>query len=907
MSRKSVKETKRANKEPVKKEPASISEKKVKNRLPDLYVYAGLVLLFLFSLYLRAIKPMSRVFIGDTVRLDGNDPWYHMMLAKSVVLNHQRPWFDPLTVFPQGTSIHFGPFNSWGIAILSYIRDLGTPSLHSVEVAGAFFPAILGALLIFPVYFIGKELAGRSGGFMAAIMVAVLPGQILSRSVLGFCDHHISEVLLSTTMMLFFMLAIKTGQNKLTFNALRRGKWSSLKTPLAYSLLSGLFLGLYIDAWSSGHLFIGILLLFIVAQSVIDHIKGTCVEYLGVTGAITFTFALLMVLPFVNYYGFSTSLYSLFQPTMLILGAISVLLLSFFSRYLSFKKLDAYYFPVIIVASVVVGFLLLYFLAPQFVGQLMSGLRIFLPKVGGAGTVAEISPILERGAVYGNFPGLGLVSILSPFWLAFLALILMIYRYYRDGDQRQNSTLAFLIWTAVILALAFAQNRFAYYYAINVALLTGFLAYLLLEQTRFREFEDTLIKMVKGKSDQDLDLNKTILNVGAISFLALIFVIPSMFSMGVVEDTYVRGSYYSETYITPPSPDWYDSMLWLKGDTPDPGMDIYTIYERPPKGEKFQYPDTAYGVMSWWDYGHWIEGIGQRFPNANPFQQGIGNKTTGAPGSSPFFLAQSEMEAEKVLAELDENRSPYYNTKYVVTDIPMAMTKFHAIAAWSGEHVSDYQFYTMQGNQPVQIFRIPYFKSMVARLHFFDGSEASVGEAWAISFRPDERGMASLQPLKVSTNYSELLESVNQSVAQGYPAEIISQIPLSSAVPLEALKHYRLVYESQSLATVTDQKYVKIFEHVPGAEIKGSAPAGTEVSISVPVMTNQGRTFLYKQSAVSDGEFSLIVPYSTEGPIEGGTNFLTKPAGPYSLVVGDDFYEVRVPEEMVMSGGSTQI
>lgn len=136
-------------------------------RFPDLYAYLILALMFLFSLYLRAYKPMSRILVGDSVLFDGNDPWYHMMLAKSTALNLQRPWFDPLTVFPHGTSIHFGPFNSWGIVILSYIADLGTPSMHTVEVVGAVFPAILGALLVFPIYFIGREIGGRAGGLVA--------------------------------------------------------------------------------------------------------------------------------------------------------------------------------------------------------------------------------------------------------------------------------------------------------------------------------------------------------------------------------------------------------------------------------------------------------------------------------------------------------------------------------------------------------------------------------------------------------------------------------------------------------------------------------------------------------------------------------------------------------------------
>jgi len=72
-------------------------------------------------------------------------------------------------------------------------------------------------------------------------------------------------------------------------------------------------------------------------------------------------------------------------------------------------------------------------------------------------------------------------------------------------------------------------------------------------------------------------------------------------------------------------------------------------------------------------------------------------------------------------------------------------------------------------------------------------------------------------------------------------------------------------------------------------------------------MTNRNRTFIYRQSSVSNGQFTLVVPYSTEGPIEGGTKFDTKPKGAYQLVIGSKAYEVRVPEEMVTTGGVIKI
>jgi len=84
---------------------------------------------------------------------------------------------------------------------------------------------------------------------------------------------------------------------------------------------------------------------------------------------------------------------------------------------------------------------------------------------------------------------------------------------------------------------------------------------------------------------------------------------------------------------------------------------------------------------------------------------------------------------------------------------------------------------------------------------------------------------------------------------------------------------------------------------------------GTEVAISVPIATGHGRNFVYQKSTVagSDGQFSLVVPYSTEGPESWSTNFDAGPVGPYTLRVGAVQYEVRVPEGAVIAGSSISI
>jgi dolichyl-diphosphooligosaccharide--protein glycosyltransferase len=108
-----------------------------------------------------------------------------------------------------------------------------------------------------------------------------------------------------------------------------------------------------------------------------------------------------------------------------------------------------------------------------------------------------------------------------------------------------------------------------------------------------------------------------------------------------------------------------------------------------------------------------------------------------------------------------------------------------------------------------------------------------------------------------------------------------------------ALQHYRLVHESPDNVfdpAVADVRYVKIFEYVKGAHIKGDG------IIEVPVETNTGRSFTYRQASMN-GEF--IVPYSTTG-----NSYDVKTTGKYTVSVTGRQYDV--PESAVLQGSTIQ-
>jgi dolichyl-diphosphooligosaccharide--protein glycosyltransferase len=325
--------------------------------------------------------------------------------------------------------------------------------------------------------------------------------------------------------------------------------------------------------------------------------------------------------------------------------------------------------------------------------------------------------------------------------------------------------------------------------------------------------------------------------------------------------------------------EWIEALNWMRYNTPDPGLDYFAIYEQPKNGT-YPYPDSAYGVMSWWDYGHIITYWAHRIPNANPFQGGIGGGTMHVPGASTFLTAKSEDEANKVLDALGINGKP--GARYIVSNGYMAYAIQGVFATWNEDNaISDPAFggqvrpdptnyyesiaYTNQG--AVRIPGLRVFTSMEGKLHILDGNGLK--------------------------QYRLVHESpTNPNTEGGYMERFDKNV-------------YNVLYGGN--IPVEDSGVAKIFEYVKGAKITGRAPPNTIVTLTNTIKTNIGRTIQYSQNTSSDGTYEFTVPYSTEGPIAGQTLFDTKPTGPYTVTAGNFSKPVSVKEEDVLNGGTVTL
>lgn len=747
------------------------------------------------SLYFRIVLPYPKIFVGDWVKLAGPDAYFHMRTVDNLVHNFPHLGsFNPYLIYPGGGGVSPTAFFDYLVASLIWLIGLGSPTQHTVDVVSVFFPAILGTLTVIPVYFIGKELLGRWAGLVAAGLIAISPGEFLDRSILGNVDHHVAEVLFATTASLFVILALKHArQRKLTISGIWHRDWEVITKPLGYCLLAGIFLGIYFLTWEGALFFLFVFFVYFVAQFIADHLRHTSTEYLGLVGIVVFSVVLLISL-------------SVSQGTItklaLVIALLVLLALGTLSRLMSRYRLKSRYFPLFTVAFGLIGLGILWLCNPSIFKLMAAQFEIFWPK-GTSLTVTEATPILYP---LGSFTfSFAWEYFTTGLFLSLIGLGVLIYHACKSGEADK----AFLVvWSLIILAATLGQRRFAYYFAVNVSLLTGYLSGLFFEFVGVKKSAaksiDVPLKNQRRKHPKEGF--RISANPSKTAFITLVVFLVVLFPNVSKAAKVASGVYYSPTNA------WCESLDWLKANTPDPFGDPDFYYEL--HDEPFLYPPSAYGVTAWWDYGYTIARVAHRLPTSNP---GQGFAETVA----RMFIAQDEDSAIQIAEQL--------NSKYVIIDLDTTIIFYPAMVAWAGrsqdEFFDQYYYVNPDGNVTSGLLYHPeYYRSFAVRLYNFDGAEVTPQNSTVISY--EERTNSKGERYKQITSWKSF---PSYEEAQTYMLSqksgiyrMIGSNPFASPVPLKALGQYQLVHSSQETTdTQLDDitiPQVKIFEYTKSSD-----------------------------------------------------------------------------------------
>ncbi|MGB8220409.1 MAG: oligosaccharyl transferase, archaeosortase A system-associated [Methanoregula sp.] len=852
----------------------------------NLYI-AGIVAFFvIFSTWIRLIPLLLSGNHTDILLMVGSDdPLYNLRQVEQLLANHfTYTWFDPMTQYPVGSTVYWGPLFIYISGFACLIAGAATrPEIIGICLL---VPPIMAAVTVVLMYYVGKFCGDWKTGILASGFTAVVSGQYFYRSLYGYFDHHIGEVLFSTLFCLFY-IHILYSEREADIDLKNIATW---KRTALLSVIAGIAYVLGLLLMPTMIVFALIVVLFTVIQFVIIVYRDRSGEYLLVANTIVFAIAIIGLLLFgFKSPGIDLSTYSIGHIYAYIAVIAGTAVLYLLARYL--KEKAHYYYPISLLCLAVIGSAILAVVSPQFFNQLISAAIQFFGQAPVTDTVEE-----ARGwsiaAAWTTF-NYGLILLLG-------GILVILYNAFRE--DRPHDIFA-LVWTAVIFYSTCQHIRYEYYLAVNVALLSAIcisFAFeqgwndlvrltqgIALESTPENSNESADDKAPKGKKQKKAPKKNTAPSATNYFLIGLIIITAGLgilFVYTSVSYSYVNASGDPLSM----NQDWRDSLVWMQNNTPATGVDYYTIYDK----NSFTYPNSSYGVMSWWDYGHMITYIAQRIPNANPFQAGV----SGPDGAAAYFMATNESTANTIL--------DHDGTRYVITDIEMDTGKFWAIATWfnSTAAASPYQMTFLvpsqtdsSSYQSALLNEQPYYDTMVSRLHNFDGSMTTASSAYYVEYADQSITHASYPVL---TNAAAMNVSAaatraaqyNQNAPAGYHAEVLSASVVLPITDVPALQHYRLVHESSTNvfnSNTIDVKYVKIFEYVKGAHIKGSG------IIEISLVTNTGRNFTYSQQSVN-GEF--VVPYSTTG-----NPYDVKANGKYQIV-GTTGTTFDVPESAVMQG-----
>jgi len=721
-----------------------------------------LVVCCTISLLLRILPPYNQIFTGLGIKFVLNDAYYHMRLVDNLVYNFPHfSFYDPYFVFPGTTVIGGAHFFDWLVASIIWLAGLGSPTQETIDIVGVYLPPILAALLVIPIYFIGKSVFNKWVGIVAALLIAILPGEFLGRSILGAADHHVAEVLFSTTAIMFFVLALKATKTR----------WTRV-----FAILAGVFLGVYLLTWLGGLLFILIICLFLVIQVISNHLRGvSSARIAGITTAV------LGVATLMNLSSTLPKEVLLFLMLSVILPAI----LATLSWFMLKQHWHPAVFPSAAIGAGVVFLVSINWLYPSFT----SYLGMFLPSGSTATTTLELQPMLSPhgqftwSVLWGNFTT---TAVLAP-----IALVLLAVSVIRGKDEGK---VLLVVWSVVMITLMLNQRRYAYYAVVNMGLLSAYLVYTATNHFARVQAE---YKKSKPKMVNQLSLSR----VGLVIAVAVLVLVPMNLSASIQTAR-------AATFAPPDA--WQSAMVWMRDNTTEPfGDGLYDDYlplleEDLPEGEvgrEFftlngrQYlasPTPEYTVSTWWDYGYWITRIGHRVPNANPAQNVDAVKRV-----ADLLLSTGDSYQEQV---------DLLNSKYIVIDNGMVSGKFYAIASWGGKDVSDYfGVYRVpdkdNGYKNLVLFYPAYYETLVSRLYNFNRGVVVPERTVVITYKGD-----AVLEAKQFTDYQKARDYVDSTPN----TRIVSADPTVSPIPLDRVD-YELVYGSGEM--VNNMSEVKIFEY----------------------------------------------------------------------------------------------
>jgi dolichyl-diphosphooligosaccharide---protein glycosyltransferase len=258
------------------------------------------ILLILFIAFTIRVLPIRWEIPSGTLRLNEFDPYYQYELTNHMVTN------GLLSPYTENSGAGWVNYQQWypgGLNMGSSLPSLPmtTAILYNVVTAlggtidlmsfCALMAPLLGALSVVVMYFVGKDMGGKSVGLLAALILALMPS-FIQRSSLGFFDTETVGVLALLTFIFLFMRAIDQHR--------------SFRSMVIYSVGSALAMAYFSAGWGAAYFLIGLAAVFVFVLVIIRRYSQRLLFAYSITFGLGFFIATMV--PFLSPHYLTTAI-----------------------------------------------------------------------------------------------------------------------------------------------------------------------------------------------------------------------------------------------------------------------------------------------------------------------------------------------------------------------------------------------------------------------------------------------------------------------------------------------------------------------------------------------------------------------------------------------------------------------
>lgn len=519
------------------------------------------LILILFIAFTIRIFPMRWEIETGSMHLSEFDPYYQYSLTKYMVENglispYWPPpgWRDYQRWYPDGINMarSFPALPMTAASLYMVVSALGV----NIDLMSfcAFFPAIMGTLACIAIYFLGKDIGGKTVGLLGALFLALSPSYI-QRTSLGFFDDETIGIFALLVFAITFLRAIEEER--------------PISSTVKYSIASGAALAYFISGWGAAFYPIGLTVLFVFILILLKRYT----THLLLAYSITFGLGLFIAInvPFVS------PTYLTSSAVLPVAGVFALLCLSEIFRNIKTTKSKVMVL-VLFLAIFIAGFAVLWQVRQDIGGKFLSVIyplaRVEDPLVE---SVAE-HRISAWGSIYYDL-GVGIIFFLIGFFFLF-----------RNPTNRNLFLLLYGL-TSLYFACSMVRLLVLMSPAFSLLAAVGVLGILKPFSTLLKETPKVVTKKKFGLERVGKEFSGV-----AIFLIFLVLMTNIAFSpqSGGIPKVY-RQAYAPVTItagslpIAPNAPvrEWLDMLEWTRSN-----LQSTTV------------------VCSWWDYGYWLSILG---------------------------------------------------------------------------------------------------------------------------------------------------------------------------------------------------------------------------------------------------------------------------------------------------------